>query len=955
MAQEIYHRSEWGNPTEQWGNVYLNADLTNELYKRASEYENSWVTDQLLNGVGTKPSIILTPTAYEDGVLNSVKPQRTFGSELVTNGSFDTDSDWTKGTGWSISGGKASCDGSQAAGTGVYQNIGSQSGKIIKFSFNVSNYISGTLNTAFFGASGTTVYSINNNGDYTFYINIQSGHNGNTGFIANADFIGSIDNVSVKEVIDADFDFTRGSSATRVNEQGLVEDVQILSGELVQNGDFEQIGSEVSNDVNFDNPSNWSLTGQSTVSNGKAHIVQNDASNTGITANTTITNKTYKITGVVSDYVSGSVGFASLGSTNPRVAIPSENGAFTIYYTSTRSTPSTWNIQRITSPCDLKLDNVSVKEVGQNWTFGTGWSMGDGVVSLNAPTGNLDQSLSTSSGSKYRVTFTISNYVSGDIRWRFTGTSNENGTLRSANGTYTEEITLTNSQSIFRFPATGGVMDIDNVSVIEITDDTDLPRINYTNFDYEDVLGDELVTNGTFDSDSNWSKGTGWSIANGRASYDGSGLGYQFILQAITTTSGSTYQITFDVLSSTGSNLNIVDFGSVRVNQSHLTEGNYTFYAQADSSSENIIIYANGTDTFSIDNVSVKEITYDVVVPYSGEGSLLLEPQSTNLITYSEDFSDSSWQKYQISVNDDFIISPDGTKNASKITINSSAPFLGNTNISLTSGDVYTISCFVKKGTNRWVRLVSVSSATLGAWFDLENNVVGTVNSTSASIENYGNGWYRISNTITAISGSNQAFLGLSDADGGTSSTQVGNTVFAFGFQVEEGYATSYIPTEGSIKTRLADVCNNSGNSDLINSTEGVLYAEIKALNDDISQQIGVYGNSSTKQLRLEIANSVIRAQLFNGAYQTNMSSTQTVKNFNKIAFKWKVNDFALWINGTEVATDSSGSTFSNNDLDRLNLSAQNGTSSLAKAEIKCVAVFKEALSDTELQKLTTI
>jgi hypothetical protein len=75
MAQEIYHRSEWGNPSEQWGNVYLNADLTNELYKRASEYENSWVTDQLLNGVGIKPSIILTPTAYEDGKLNSVKPK----------------------------------------------------------------------------------------------------------------------------------------------------------------------------------------------------------------------------------------------------------------------------------------------------------------------------------------------------------------------------------------------------------------------------------------------------------------------------------------------------------------------------------------------------------------------------------------------------------------------------------------------------------------------------------------------------------------------------------------------------------------------------------------------------------------------------------------------------------------------------------------------------------------
>ena len=48
----------------------------------------------------------------------------------------------------------------------------------------------------------------------------------------------TIDNVSVKEVLDADFDFTRNSSATRVNSQGLIEDMQILSGDLISNGDF---------------------------------------------------------------------------------------------------------------------------------------------------------------------------------------------------------------------------------------------------------------------------------------------------------------------------------------------------------------------------------------------------------------------------------------------------------------------------------------------------------------------------------------------------------------------------------------------------------------------------------------------------------------------------------------------------------------------------------------------
>ena len=196
----------------------------------------------------------------------------------------------------------------------------------------------------------------------------------------------------------------------------------------------------------------------------------------------------------------------------------------------------------------------------------------------------------------------------------------------------------------------------------------------------------------------------------------------------------------------------------------------------------------------------------------------------------------------------------------------------------------------------------------------------------------------RVSLTFTATSGTL-----TSTVSGSVTNAQIENL----------GYSTSYMPSFSTQGVRATETATGAGSADLINSTEGVLYAEIAALDDGISQQIGVYGNSTSKQLRIEISNSVIRAQLFNGAYQANMSSTQTVTNFNKIAFKWKVNDFALWINGTEVATDSSGSTFPANDLDRLNLSGQNGISSLAQAKIKSLAVFNEALSDAELNNLT--
>ena len=133
----------------------------------------------------------------------------TLSAELVTNGSFATDSDWTYGDGWNIEDGFAKCNGTQTGNSIFYQNLGDLSNKTVKLTFTISNFGGGELETSFFGASGTTVYEVTANGDYTFYINVQSGHNGNTGFTANSSFIGYVDNVSVKEV--------QGNFATMTN------------------------------------------------------------------------------------------------------------------------------------------------------------------------------------------------------------------------------------------------------------------------------------------------------------------------------------------------------------------------------------------------------------------------------------------------------------------------------------------------------------------------------------------------------------------------------------------------------------------------------------------------------------------------------------------------------------------------------------------------------------------
>jgi hypothetical protein len=124
----------------------------------------------------------------------------TLSSELVTNGDFATDSDWIYGDGWNIEDGFAKCNGTQTGNSIFYQNLGDLSNKTVKFTFTISNFGGGELETSFFGASGTTVFEVTANGDYTFYVNVHSGHNGNTGFTANSSFIGYVDNVSVKEV-----------------------------------------------------------------------------------------------------------------------------------------------------------------------------------------------------------------------------------------------------------------------------------------------------------------------------------------------------------------------------------------------------------------------------------------------------------------------------------------------------------------------------------------------------------------------------------------------------------------------------------------------------------------------------------------------------------------------------------------------------------------------------------
>ena len=95
------------------------------------------------------------------------------GSELITNGDFATDTNWTKGTGWSISGGTANCDGTQTGNTNLNNssNNGIVNNKFYKIVYTISNYVSGSIRIKA-GNQGYGVYH-SSNGTYTQYIKAQ--------------------------------------------------------------------------------------------------------------------------------------------------------------------------------------------------------------------------------------------------------------------------------------------------------------------------------------------------------------------------------------------------------------------------------------------------------------------------------------------------------------------------------------------------------------------------------------------------------------------------------------------------------------------------------------------------------------------------------------------------------------------------------------------------------------
>jgi hypothetical protein len=217
------------------------------------------------------------------------------------------------------------------------------------------------------------------------------------------------------------------------------------------------------------------------------------------------------------------------------------------------------------------------------------------------------------------------------------------------------------------------------------------------------------------------------------------------------------------------------------------------------------------------------------------DGHLLLEPQSTNLVTDSEGYTDYFNNSGTLIYNS--VVSPDGSINGAKNYASTTGSYKGlSKNLSSTlNNSAYTLSIFAKAGEfdNLFFYNVGAPAGNGGVWFNLSTGNVGTTHASwsNAKMEDYGNGWYRCSSTITLSGTSDNLYILLADADNSVTATANGTDgYYIFGAQLEAlSYPTSYIPTNGSTVTRDGETCKDAGEA-IDFSSEGVLYAEIAAL-----------------------------------------------------------------------------------------------------------------------------
>lgn len=345
---------------------------------------------------------------------------------------------------------------------------------------------------------------------------------------------------------------------------------------------------------------------------------------------------------------------------------------------------------------------------------------------------------------------------------------------------------------------------------------------------------------------------------------------------------------------------------------------------------------------------------------------LLLEESRTNLQTYSNNFSNSFYQKVRSSVASASGVSPDGTNNAfALIEDTSNGTHSLDMVFTVAAATTYTYSVFVKASTGARNFRISFESLRFGGVFNFAifDTATGNVISSGGSgftttSQAIGNGWFRFSLTATSTTaGTNGFYL---NAINGTSVTYTGDgtsQVLIYGAQLEVGaYPSSYIPTDTATVTRAADNCIITSLSRLgWNRNEGSLIVDLSYNGFSTNTIDRIFeasvGTSTTTAIGLTTQFTTRQTNLFMNGVASASAPVLTANTINKMAVGFGQTSTSFVVNGVVIDTITQAP---NASIDRLTLGNRpNGDRQISSACIRSLVYYSSRLSNSQLQALT--
>jgi hypothetical protein len=352
--------------------------------------------------------------------------------------------------------------------------------------------------------------------------------------------------------------------------------------------------------------------------------------------------------------------------------------------------------------------------------------------------------------------------------------------------------------------------------------------------------------------------------------------------------------------------------------------------------------------------------------PTTGESlGLLVEESRTNLVTWSQDFSQTDWSKNTSTIVATAVASPIQGVNYQKIEATSANTTVGITSVAVTAATQQrAVSFFAQPLGNISRVLVVVQGADARINVNLVDGTFTTNAAATGSTVSVSGQRFSVSTpSLTNATGVRFFLKRTGETDTNTPTTiAIGEGLYLIGAQMEAGsFPTSYIPTTTATVTRSADVASITGSnfSSWYRQDEGTMFGDsIFAANTNTRL---ISANTNATSNRVMITRGTGSNGNFNfvvtdaSVVQVNslvLGSNLAAGSSNKVAAAYKATDFAGSVNGSTVATQQTGTV----PLSLTQLTIGNGESlsgNTMTGTIKRLTYFPTRLANETLQRIT--